>query len=189
MSTYDSYSDVELTGLLRQGDISAFTAIHSRYYGVLYIHAYKRLSDREEVKDILQELFTCIWNNKETIHLNINLKAYLYTAVRNRILNAFKHKKIRSDYIVSFEQFFSHNGPAPDETLRIKELIAIIDAEVSALPPQMRRIFEMSRNANLSHQEIAKELNISPLTVKKQVNNSLKILRVKLGVHFFMLFF
>jgi len=189
MSVYDSYSDVELTGLLRQGDLAAFTAIHRRYYGVLYSHAYKRLSDREEVKDILQELFTCIWNNKETISFNVNLKAYLYTSVRNRVLNVFKHQKIRSDYVTSFENFLTNNGPAPDETLRIKELIAIIDAEVTALPPQMRRIFEMSRNASLSHQEIAKELNISPLTVKKQVNNSLKILRVKLGTYFFMLLF
>jgi RNA polymerase sigma factor (sigma-70 family) len=81
------------------------------------------------------------------------------------------------------------NEPAPDETFRIKELVAIIDAEVSALPSQMKLIFEMSRNANLSHREIAEKLNISPLTVKKQVNNSLRILRLKLNTHFFMFFF
>lgn len=189
MSSYNSYSDNELTELLRQGDLSAFTAIHNRYYGVLYSHAYKRLPDREEVKDILQELFTYIWSNKETINLAINLKAYLYTAMRNRVLNVFKHQKIQSDYIKSFENFIINHEPNPDETLRLKELIAIIDAEVSALPPQMRRIFELSRNGNLSHQEIAQELNLSPLTVKKQVHNSLKILRVKLGHHLFMLFF
>jgi DNA-directed RNA polymerase specialized sigma24 family protein len=63
MSKYDSYSDDELTTLLKQGDLAAFTAIHRRYFGVLYSHAYKRLPDREEIKDILQELFTCIWNN------------------------------------------------------------------------------------------------------------------------------
>jgi RNA polymerase sigma-70 factor (ECF subfamily) len=189
MSEYDSYNDVELIALLREGNLNAFTSIHRRYYGVLYNHAYKRLPDREEVKDILQELFTRIWNNRETINFNVNLQAYLYTAVRNRILNVFKHQKIRSDYVTSFESFLVNNEPTPDETLRIKELIAIIDAEVSALPPQMRLIFELSRNANLSHHEIAEKLNISPLTVKKQVNNSLRILRVKLGTHFFMLFF
>jgi len=155
----------------------------------LYSHAYKRLPDREEVKDILQELFTYIWNNKETLKFNLNLQAYLYTAVRNKILNVFKHQKIKSDYITSFEAFLVNDEPTPDETLRIKELISIINAEVCALPPQMRLIFEMSRNANLSHSEIAEKLQISPLTVKKQVNNSLRILRVKLGTHFFMMFF
>jgi RNA polymerase sigma-70 factor (family 1) len=189
MFGYESYDDVELIVLLRRGDLDAFTTIHKRYYGVLYSHAYKRLPDREEVKDILQELFTYIWNNKETIKFNINLQAYLYTAIRNKILNVFKHQKIKSDYITSFEAFLVNEEPTPDETLRIKELINIINAEVSALPPQMRLIFEMSRNANLSHNEIAEKLQISPLTVKKQVNNSLRILRVKLGTHFFMMFF
>ncbi|HEY2582242.1 MAG TPA: RNA polymerase sigma-70 factor [Mucilaginibacter sp.] len=189
MSVFNSYSDDELVVLLKQGNLDAFTAIHNRYYGVLYSHAYKRLPEREEIKDILQELFTCIWNNRKSIDFHINLQAYLYTSVRNRILNVFKHQKIRSDYITSFEKFLINNNPTPDETLRIKELITMIDAEVSALPPQMRLIFEMSRNANLSHHEIAKKLNISPLTVKKQVNNSLRVLRVKLGTHFLMLFF
>ncbi len=189
MSVYDSYSDDELTALLQQGNLDAFSCIHKRYYGVLYSHAYKRLPDREEIKDILQELFTCIWNNRESISFNVNLQAYLYTAVRNRILNTFKHQKIRTDYISSFQKFIIDNEPAPDEMLRLKELIAIVEAEVMNLPPQMQLIFKMSRNANLSHHEIAEKLNISPLTVKKQVNNSLRILRVKLGTHFFMLFF
>jgi RNA polymerase sigma-70 factor (family 1) len=188
MFGYESCNDDELIVLLRKGDLDAFTTIHKRYYGVLYNHAYKRLPDREEVKDLLQELFTYIWNNKETIKFNINLQAYLYTAVRNKILNVFKHQKIKSDYITSFEAFLVNDEPTPDETLRIKELINIINAEVSALPPQMRLIFEMSRNANLSHHEIAEKLQISPLTVKKQVNNSLRILRVKLGTYFFMMF-
>ena len=189
MSGYDSFSDDELIVFLKQGDLAAFTAIHRRYYGVLYSHAYKRLPDREEIKDILQEMFTCIWNNRETITFNVNLQAYLYTAVRNRILNVFKHQKIRSDYVISFEKFLADNEPAPDESLCVKELIAIVEAEVSTLPPQMRLIFEMSRNANLSHREIAEELGLSPLTVKKQVNNSLKILRLKLSAHIFMMLF
>lgn len=188
-SAYNKYSDDELISRLRLGDLSAFTAIYIRYHGVLYSHAYKRLPDREELKDILQDIFIYIWNNRESINFNVNLQAYLYTAVRNKILNVFQSQKFKSDYITSFEELVVNNEPIPDEALRHKELISIIDAEVSALPPQMRLIFELSRNANLSHKEIAEKLNISPLTVRKQVNNSLKILRVKLGPHFLMLFF
>jgi RNA polymerase sigma-70 factor (ECF subfamily) len=189
MLVYNSYSDLELASQLKDGNLEAFTEIHKRYYGVLYSHAYKRLPDREEVRDILQELFIYMWNNRESINIGSSLPAYLYTSVRNRIFNIFKHQKIESDYITSFFQFVGHNEPLADEPFRIKELIAIVEAEVSQLPPQMRLIFEMSRNAYLSHQEIADTLNISALTVRKQINNSLKILRVKLGTHFFMLFF
>lgn len=189
MSIYESYDDCALLNLLKEGDLKAFAAIHKRYYGILYIHAYKMFPDREEVKDLLQELFTCFWNNREEIDPDINLKGYLYTGARNRILNIFKHQKIKSAYISSFKSFIDNNGPSADKQFRMKELIAIIDAGVSSLPPQMRLIFEMSRNSNLSHNEIAHELNISPLTVRKQVNNSLKILRIKLAAHIFIIFF
>ena len=190
MSSYEFFSDTELIHLLKKGDVTAFSEIHKRYYGILYRHAYNRLPDREEVKDILQELFSSVWNSKNDLSLNTNLPAYLYTAVRNRVLNVHKHHKIKSDYISSLQKFIDHEHvPEPDESIRLKQLIELIEEEVAKLPSQMRLIFEMSRNAHLSHQEIADELHISALTVKKQVNNSLKILRVKLGANFFTIFF
>ncbi len=129
-SSYNSYSDEELADKLKQGDLSAFTAIHERYYGILYAHAYKRFPDREEVRDILQELFTSIWNNRDSISFNMGLPAYLYTAVRNKILNVYKRQKIRSDHITSFQKFVENTGSTPHEIFRVKELIAIINAEI-----------------------------------------------------------
>jgi RNA polymerase sigma-70 factor (family 1) len=186
-TSYQSYSDNVLIALVKSGDIDAFTEIHNRYYVKLYSHAYKRLPDREEVKDILQELFVSVWNNRETIELKVALPAYLYTAVRNRILNAYKHEKVKTDYLAAFQNFLdNHTEPVADEQLRLKELTTMIEAEVSEFPPQMRRVFEMSRNEALSHQEIADELNISTLTVRKHVQNSLKILRAKLSAYLYM---
>lgn len=189
MALYSNYSDDDLVDLLQQGDISALTAIHSRYYGALYQHAYKRFPDEDTVKDILQELFIHLWDQRISIDVKYGLQAYLYTAVRNKILNVFKHEKVKSRYIASLINFEETCKSTADENLRINELIALVNAEVSALPPKMRLIFELSRDSNLSHNEIAKKLQISPLTVRKQVNNSLKILRAKLAAHLFLLLF
>ena len=183
MTAYNKYSDEELSKLLKSGDEFAFTEIHHRYYGLLYSHASKRLSERHEVKDILQEIFLYLWHNREQ-NFTGHISGYLYTAVRNKIFNIYKHKKIKSDYMESLQDFLDHSEPIADEIIREKELIQIIEKEVANLPPKMRLIFELSRNSHLSHQEIADKLDISPQTVKKQVANSLKILRVKLGSHF-----
>jgi RNA polymerase sigma-70 factor (ECF subfamily) len=67
--------------------------------------------------------------------------------------------------------------------------VALVEKEIASLPPQMRKIFELSRNGCLSHQEIAVLLDISPLTVRKQVQNALKLLRTRLGAGLFSLFF
>ena len=188
MALYGKYSDDDLITLLRQDDISAFTAIHSRYYGALYQHAYKRLPDRDTVKDLLQELFIHLWDQRTSIDIRGSLQAYLCTAVRNKVLNVFKHEKVKANYITSLINFEETCESATDENLRNKELIALINAEVSSLPPKMKLIFELSRDSNLSHNEIAEILEISPLTVRKQVNNSLKILRAKLASHLLTLF-
>jgi RNA polymerase sigma-70 factor (ECF subfamily) len=69
-----------------------------------------------------------------------------------------------------------------DHFIREKELAFQIEKEVSLLPEKMRLIFEMSRNANLSHKEIAAKLDISDKTVKKQINNAIKLIKVKLNL-------
>jgi len=87
-------------------------------------------------------------------------------------------------------QEFSEKGENLVESkLQEKELIRIVEQEVAQLPPQMRLVFEMSRNLEMSHQEIANELNISPLTVRTHIRNTLRILRVKLGTNIFSIFF
>jgi RNA polymerase sigma-70 factor (family 1) len=189
ISIYKSYNDTELTQLLKMGDLAAFTEIHDRYYAPLYSHAYKRYPYREEVKDILQELFFNIWNSHETVEFSIGLFPYLCTAVRHRILNIYRHEKIKENYISAFQTFLDDNTePMADETIRLKELVSLINNEVAGLPPQMRRVFQMSREGNLTHKEIAHKLNISVLTVRKQVQNSLKIIRTKLSAHLFNFF-
>lgn len=188
MTGHDSYNDSELIALLKEGDLDAFTIIYNRYYGVLYRHAYSRIPEREAVRDIMQEIFIFLWNNRRDLNFNSSLSAYLCTTVRNKVLNVIKHEKVKADYIASFTNFLESGVSLPDEAIRTKQLVALVEKEVDSLPPQMRLIFQMSRNEYLSYQEIADQLHISPLTVKKQISNSLKILRVKLKTHFSMFF-
>ncbi|MNL44326.1 RNA polymerase sigma factor [compost metagenome] len=64
-----------------------------------------------------------------------------------------------------------------------RELTRLLQQEIDKLPAKMRQVFEMSRNQHLSHAEIAQQLGISDQTVKKQVNNALKILRSKVNTY------
>ncbi|UOE47491.1 RNA polymerase sigma-70 factor [Mucilaginibacter sp. SMC90] len=188
MSVFRSLTDAELLTKLQQGDVGAFTEIHSRYYAVLYRHALQRLEDNNEVQDILQELFSYLWDNRETIRFNVSLPAYLYAAVRNRVINVYRRNKQRYNYFDSLQSIIENKTAEADQNIRLKQLTELIEAEVEKLPPQMRLVFEMSRKQYLSHQQIAEELDISVLTVRKQVQNSLKILKVKLSTYFFSIF-
>jgi len=182
-------SDSDLVLLLREDNKDAYTEIYNRYSWLLHTHAYKKLGDRDATNDLIQELFTSLWTKRKDIALVSTLSAYLYTAVRNRVLNIIEHKGVKSKYIDSLARFANAHVVDTDHLVREKQMMAIIEKEIAALPPKMREVFELSRKSHLSHKEIAAQLSISEETVKKQVKNALKVLRIRLGavIYIFML--
>ena len=182
MSSYDCLTDQQLVQLLKQNDEKAFTAIYHRYKAVLFVHAYKMLQSKEDAKDIIHELFSTLWSKRAEIQLSGQLSGYLYTAVRNRVLDCISRKQTESNYINSFQQFIDRGEEVTDHRIREQQLASVIEQEIANLPPKMREVFELSRKAHLSHREIAERLDLSELTVKKHVNNALKILRGRLTI-------
>lgn len=188
----NTISDEALFELVKECRKDAYEEIYNRFKGVLYAHAYKMLGDREEVKDVVQEVFVTLWSKKESLSIK-NLSAYLYSSVRNRIIDRVSRQNSKNKYLETMSFFVEHNNyQVPDRILYAKELRALIEHEVESLPEKMRMIFEMSRKQHLSHREIGQKLGISETTVKKQVNNALKILRSKFNDRdsfIFLLFF
>jgi RNA polymerase sigma-70 factor (family 1) len=180
---YKTFSDNELIQLLKVGNHAAYTEIYHRYFYLLYVHAYKKLRDEDQAKDIIQDIFATLWFKRE-LDLNTgNLAGYLFTAVRNRIFDLFAHEQVKSKYISSLNDYLETHIHAPtDHLIRENELKAYIEKAVQALPPKMKRIFEMSRKENLSHKEIAAKLGTSENNVSTQITAALRVLRSKLGV-------
>lgn len=191
MSVYSKFSDQELTVLLKQGDRLAFTEAYNRYWAEMYYHAFRLLKDEENAKDVVQDIFSNLWLKSASLNEEAKLSGHLYIAVRNKVFNLIAQKKVRNDYLSSVAAFFSdtvNDASLLDE----REILAAVEAEIQNLPPKMKEIFELSRKENLSHREIAEKLNISDQTVKKQVQNALKILKPKiraLEAGFFVLLF
>jgi RNA polymerase sigma-70 factor (ECF subfamily) len=180
MSPTDLHSDLELLSRVREGDGSAFEAIYKRYYSLLYIHACKLLKESGEAEDCVQEVFSGLWQKSGQLEISVSLSSYLYTSIRNRVLNRIEHQRVKDAYLFSIQRFMKEGVSITDEQLRVRELTALIEKEIAALPEKMREVFELSRREELSHKEIAEKLNISDKTVKKQVSNALKILRGRL---------
>ncbi len=178
---YKNNTDQTLLALFKEGDHKAYTELYARYSGVLYAHALRRLNDREEAKDIVHELFTYLWLNKDSIQIHGQFSGYLYTSVRNRVIKAIAHKAVALRY-VNVEVSHKHGSLSSDFLIRENQLKHLIEREVSALPPRMREVFILSREAHLTHKEIANQLNISELTVKKQMSNALRVLRTRLDL-------
>lgn len=188
MNTYNALSDEVLTSLLKEGDKHAFTEIYTRYFRLLYIHAFKRLKDEDEARDVVHDLFEFVWLKREQIEITTKFSSYLYTAVRNRIFTLGLRSDRKTVYLDSLKDFISKGEFLTDLRIRERELSAIIEKEINALPPQMKKVFEMSRKEGMSHKDIAEALGTSEHTVRTQVKKSLRILRTKLGIVVYLLY-
>lgn len=189
MAAYTAYSDQELTALLRQGDHVAFTEFFERYNSLLYIHAFKKLRNREEAKDAVQDTLSALWYKHEALDATNNLGGYLYTALRNKIFDLVAHQQVSHKYIASLQEYLNKGNIFTDHLIREKQLAAIIEKEIAALPPRMREVFELSRKENLTHKQIAERMAISEETVTDQVKKALKILKPKIGLAIAMMYF
>lgn len=188
MNAYHAYSDQELAALLKEGNRLAYEQIYTRYKNLLYIHARKKTGDDDEAQDVVQDVFMMLWNIRGQLVITSNLSSFLYTCVHRKILNLFVHKKIDGKHMGLLKSALRQCSSTTDYAIREKQLTVIIKREIAALPPKMREVFELSRFHDLSHKEIATKLDISEETVKSQIKNALKILRVKLGLFGFLIF-
>ena len=162
------------------GDEDAFCELYAAYKNRLIYFAMRFLKSREYAEDVFQDAFTVVWQSRRFIDPDASFSSYLYTIIRNRLLNqlrdAANEEKLK-------ESILSQALDYTDDTKRevmLNDLKFISSRALEQLTPRQREIFEMSREAQLSHKEIAGELGISVNTVQEHISSSLKIIRTYL---------
>ncbi|SDL15860.1 Sigma-70 region 2 [Pedobacter sp. ok626] len=180
MNTYSNFPDVQLVDLMRESDDAAFIEIFNRYYILLFSFTCRRLNDKEVSKDLIYDAFAYIWEKRDTINIPGELIAFLYTVIKNRIVDHYKHQKVRQKYVEDFQRCLDQRQNSTDHLVRHNYLNARIEREIAALPEKMRVVFELSRKKAMNRQEISEHLDMPENTVKTNLQRALRILRGKL---------
>lgn len=176
----DAALNARLT-LLRQADPAAFIEqLFKTFYAPLGAVVYRVVPDRAVVEDILQDVFLRLWQGMEALPAIDSYRAYL-----NRMaLNAALRHQQRALRQVAWDEAPPDTAPvAPDalDALHAAEAASAVAAALQQLPPQCRLVFELSRYEEMSYQQIAEALEISPKTVENQMGKALRILRRELA--------
>ncbi|WP_426582659.1 RNA polymerase sigma factor [Mucilaginibacter sp. R-33] len=176
---YSQLTDTELVDKLNQYDKRAFEEVYNRYWLALYNHARRMLKNDDEAADLVQDIFSSVLEKMGTLTFHTTLAAYLFQAIRFRIINLFYREQVRHKYLQSMKTYLAQEEVYADQELRTKEMAALIEREIAALPPKMREVFELSRKSYLSSREIADVLQISEATAKKHLVVALRRLRAR----------
>ena len=155
-----------------------FNLIFRTYYSSLASFAKGYVEEKETAEEIVQDVFTRIWENADSIEIRTSIKSYLYGAVRFACLNVLKHEKTRKKYL---DRQQTTQSPDAIDFLELDELQGKIGQGMDKLPEKCRVIFELSRYEGMKYQEIADRLQLSIKTVENQMGKALKILREELA--------
>lgn len=187
MTVYSELSDQELISRLSTDDEGlAFEEIFNRYQPLLLSFTYKKINDRDKAKDILQDIFIQLWNNRADLKI-LTLSSYLYTMALNKIRDLYKHQVIHDEHISKLQQLISESRGDADHRIREKDISRLIELEIAALPEKMRQVFLLRKNAFLTNREISEKLGISEQTVETHMKRALKTLKSRLGPAIFLL--
>ena len=179
-------AEKDLLAKLKQGDMQAFGQLFKTHYPGMFAAARRYVYDEDVCRDLIQDVFTYIWEKREQLEIQTSLGAYLYASVKHAALNHLKQKRIGTDYRqkvlgqlnpdLSGSQF-SEDGY---EAIHFNETQARLKEIIDGLPEQCRNIFVMSRFHGIRHKAIANLLSLSPKTVETQVYRALQVIKEKI---------
>lgn len=178
---------------LNRGSYRAFDALYTMYSRRLYAFALKLTKSPSDAREIVQDTFVRLWQNRENVLPEESFQAYLFTIARNAIFNKMR-SLINSPVFVDYIEYINEAAVSEDSTtstLEFDEFRSKLEAAKKSLSETQLNVFELSKEWALPHAEIARQLNLSEQTVKNQLSIALKILRKKLSdsAGMFALFF
>ena len=173
---------------LNEGNHLAYEQLFDSWYEPLCRYAFTILRNMDDAEDVVQKTFCKLWDQRESLSIKSSINSYLYRIVHNESLNAVHQKTSHQEHNLNYISSMNEVDDSVVETITANDLQLAIDKALGTLPPQCKRVFEMSRMDQLSYSEIAKELNISTNTVENHVSKALKILRVELKEFLFLCF-
>ena len=179
MVDFSNYTDSDLLERIKLDDHIAYGELYNRHWKFLYNSAYKRLSEEEVCKDIIQDVFADFWLRRNKVEIE-NVRAYLYTAIRFQVLKYFSRNKVTIHFLQPFEDILDASLSA-DFKINEKEFDLLVESWMESQPEKRLAIYKMHIQEQLSTKEIASRLSVSQKTVQNQLGTSFKSLRAKMA--------
>jgi len=162
-----------------------FDRIFDQYKGRIYAYVLAISKSEYAAEEITQEIFIKIWVSRDNLHEINNFDGYIFKIARNLSLNYLRkvayNEKMSSELI----RIAAKDGDNAETRFNLFEYNKLINEAVDSLSPQRRLVFKLSKEDELSYDEIAVQLNLSKNTVKNHYLTAAGVVRsflIKNGV-------
>ncbi len=166
----------EVLRRLRAGDHKSYEKVYLHWRKPIYKFIFNLTGNEGEADDITQEIFTVLWNYRDRIDPDRNIRSFLFLVARRAAYKSNRANQVRKKYANSvwreeIDHFTSHDIVVEKETELLQQAL------LRRMPPQQRRIFEMNHKEGLCAEEIAERLGIKRESVYNQLSMARKTIR------------
>jgi RNA polymerase sigma-70 factor (family 1) len=171
------YDEQELLSQLKAGNKATFTRLYELYSQPLYLNLLKLLKSEQAAEEILQNIFLIVWEKRETITINHNIKGYLFRIAENKVYDFFrKLKRDRKLHAYIREVSSGEYADVEDKILHNEET-ALLNKAMENLPPQRKQIFYLCKMQGKSYLEVSQLLGISTSTINDHIVKATRAIR------------
>ena len=163
--------------LAKNNDQNAFSFLLETFWKDVYCFQLKRTNNKSSAEDITIESFAKAFEKINSYNAKYSFKTWIITISKNiHIYRLRKHKNNFNLLEVDDQNNLSEYSPSPEDDLINEQKLVSLKNKIQLLKPLYRKAIELRYLNDLSHKEIAKELNQPVNNVKVRVLRAKKIL-------------
>ena len=176
---FASLTDVHLINRIAARDRNAFECLYYRYAPRIMAFLNRRLGPSELHEDIINEVMLVIWQQASEFQPTLRLSTWLFGIARRKALEAYRRaSRVPPKSLTTWTN--SYEDEALEDTALEAERLAHIQAALNRLPPAQRTALTLAFYHNCSQQEIATRTGYPVSTIKSQLRQGIKRLKITL---------
>ena len=179
----DAYIENLFRRVAFKDDQQAFKELFFEFYPSLCVYVERFTGCKETGEDLVQDAFMKIWRDRKKIEITSSFRNFLITIVKNTCLDYLRKQSLQQNYTEKKKHLFVFPD-SPEEIYTLKELKELISRALDKLPENIRQAFEMNRFKDMTYNDIAEKMEISPKTVESYISKALVVLRIELKEYF-----
>lgn len=188
MSTHKFKDDPEALLQLAEGNLDAYRFLFDHHFSDLCNFLLIYLHRKEIAEEIALDLFTYIWEKRQSLQIKVTFKSFLFAAAKNKAITLYRKENQKMFTSIDTSESTISNDSSPQGLMENSELRDLINEAIFRLPEKSRQVYQLAWEKNMSYNEIAVQLGLSPKTIENHVGIALRKLRESLQPYYKQIF-
>ena len=182
MTNREYNPDKELLTQIAAGNEAAFKILFDRYNQRLFNYVSSIIKSHQVTEELVMDVFLKIWQGKDILFQIENFDAFLFRVAHNKSIDFLRSvAKDPKFQDLLFEEMNLSSLEQADTFLLTQEYESKVREAIAILSPQRKKVYQLSREMDMTHDQIATHLKLSKNTVNNHIVEAQRFIRAYLS--------